>query len=147
MVNFTVIAAITKKKILGYQIFKGSPKAQGIGAFMISLLENNPQILENPSQYVFFMDNASIHTAYILKPFFENLRVLFNAPYSPFLNPIEEFFGNWKFYFRKRFSQNTTNIRVRIHQSLLDIDTTNLFSFFMHSVTFLKDCLEMKPIL
>jgi len=60
--NFSVIAAITKNKILGFQIFKGSITAEDYGAFIASLLNNNQRILKNPSQYVFFMDNAPIQS-------------------------------------------------------------------------------------
>jgi len=44
--NYSVIAAITQEKILGYQVFKGV-KAVEFGVFMISLLQNNQEILQN----------------------------------------------------------------------------------------------------
>ena len=93
------------------------------------------------------MDNAPIHRANNLKSFFSNFRVLFNASYSPFLNPIEEFFGTWKFNFRKKFTQNTVDILQKILRSLQEIDNSLLFSFYVHSMTFLKDCLNEKAIL
>ena len=145
--NYSVIAAITKSKILGYQIIKGSIKADDFGAFIASLLNNNPNILKNRSQYIFFMDNAPIHKAKSLQPFFQNFNILFNAPYSPFLNPIEEFFGNWKHNFRKKFRENTVNIADKIVRAVQEIDNALLYSFFMHSLSFLKDCLSRKPIL
>ena len=39
------------------------------------------------------MDNAKIHKCNIIKPLFSHLNIFYNAPYSPFLNPIEEFFS------------------------------------------------------
>jgi len=93
------------------------------------------------------MDNASIHKALTLKPFLNKFRILYNAPYSPFINPIEEFFGNWKFYFRKRFAQNTIEIIQKIHQALLDIELSNLAWFHIHCLQYLLGCLKMKPIL
>ncbi len=128
--NYTVISAITKGKILGYQLFKGGVTADDFGAFIALMLQKNPEILESRSQYIFFMDNAPIHRAKSLKPFFENFRILFNAPYSPFLNPIEEFFGNWKHNFRKKAFQNTVDI----------VDK----KYFIHSFSFFKDCLKQK---
>jgi len=145
--NYSVVAAITKSKILGFQIFKGSVNATGFGAFVSSLLKNNPEILKKPSSYVFFMDNAKIHKAKILEPFFSNFYILYNAPYSPFLNPIEEFFGNLKHNFRKKINLNTVDILEKILRSFREIDNSILFSSYVHSMTFLEDCLDEKAIL
>jgi hypothetical protein len=38
------------------------------------------------------MDNCPIHHTEKLKPFFDNLNIFYAAPFSPFCNPIEEFF-------------------------------------------------------
>ena len=77
--NYSVVAAITKSKIIGYQIFKGSVAAEEFGSFIASLLNENPEILLNRQRYVFFMDNAPIHKAEILKPFFENFNILYKV--------------------------------------------------------------------
>ncbi len=145
--NYSVVAAITKSKILGFQIFKGSITSQDFGGFIMSLFLSNPKMLEQASKYILFMDNAPIHHAKILKPFLSNFKILFNAPYSPFLNPIEEFFGNWKFNFRKKFRENTTSVEERILKSVLEIDNALLFSSFMHSLSFLRDSLDGSSIL
>lgn len=144
--NYTVIAAITQSRILGYQIFKGGVNAQDFGGFMSSLLNNNQDLLKNRHKYIFFMDNAPIHKAKLLKPLFEHFQVLFNAPYSPFLNPIEELFGNWKHNFRKKYSLNTVGMIQKILESVKEIDYALLYSSFIHSITFLQDCLNRKPI-
>jgi transposase len=39
------------------------------------------------------MDNARIHHAKILKPIFCKLNIFYSPAYSPFLNPIEEYFA------------------------------------------------------
>lgn len=144
--NYTVLAAITRTQVLGFQIFKGSVTAEDFGAFISSLLNRYSRILLNPSKYIFFMDNAPIHKAKVLKPFFSNFCIMFNAPYSPFLNPIEEFFGNLKFNFRKKFAQNTLDILQKILKSFQEIENSLLYSFYLHSMTFLKNCLDKKPI-
>ncbi len=145
--NYSVIAAITRGRIIGYQIFLGGIKAEDFGGFLSSLLNNFRDFQENINKYVLFMDNATIHKAKLLKPLLENFQVLYNAPYSPFLNPIEELFGNCKFQFRKRYVQKEKNMLEKILDSVNSIDEANIFSFFMHSVTFLQDCLDEKSIL
>jgi transposase len=42
------------------------------------------------------MDNARIHKALKIFPVLDSLNIFYSAPYSPFLNPIEEVFGTWK---------------------------------------------------
>ena len=42
------------------------------------------------------MDNAKIHKCKKLQPLLSKLNILYNAPYSPFLNPIEKFFALFK---------------------------------------------------
>ena len=46
----------------------------------------------------FFMDNSQIHKGVELKEFIESKghKLHFNAPFTPEMNPIEEFFGAWK---------------------------------------------------
>ena len=40
---------------------------------------------------MFFKDNASIHKSKMLETFLHSLNIIYNAPYSHFLNPIEFF--------------------------------------------------------
>lgn len=94
--NVTLISAITKDSILGIQIFKGGLTAYDYGAFLINLLLKHPHIAENRQNYCFYMDNAPIHHAVVLKPFYNHLNILFGAAYAPYLNPIEEYFGTIK---------------------------------------------------
>jgi len=134
--NFSVIAAITNSKIIGYQIFQGSITAEDFGAFLSLLLNHNSDILENSSRYAFFMDNARIHKALLLQPFLKNFDIFFNTPYSPFLNIIEEFFGLLKFRFRQKISVNTKNIAEKIALAASEIGRELIFSSYVHTVSF-----------
>jgi hypothetical protein len=79
----------------------GSVRAGDFGSFIIDLINENKFISENLKNTIFYMDNARIHNAKILQPLFSKLNIFYSAPYSPFLNPIEEFFGNLKHIIRK----------------------------------------------
>ena len=50
--------------------------------------------------YVFVMDNVRTHKALAVEDLLKEITVCYTAPYSPFLNPIEELFSTWKHYFR-----------------------------------------------
>lgn len=60
------------------------------------------------------MDNCSIHKATVLDDLYECLHIFFLPPYSPFLNPIEEIFGTWKFFYRKRLLEADYSLMERI---------------------------------
>jgi len=92
--QLTAIAAIDSNGRIGYvDIVKGKNTAQTFNAFFKTLVEEYKE-----EDVVFFLDNASIHRKEDLKcgEGYKNHAILFNAPYSEELNPIEMFFSSWK---------------------------------------------------
>jgi transposase len=69
-------------------------------------LENLVEVLRNRTRktFIIFMDNASFHkTEPVLKFLNDNdVKCIFNAPYSPQLNPIETCFGFLKRWLRRK---------------------------------------------
>ena len=108
--NITAIVAFSKKKFYGLQLFSGGVKAQDFSCFIINLINNNEELKSNPENFIFFMDNARIHNSKITQNFFNCLNILYNAPYSSDLNPIENLFGVVKNNFRINNSERNTNI-------------------------------------
>ena len=60
------------------------------------------------------MDNATIHHAKYVKNLLDILPIFYLAPYSPFMNAIEEVFGITKFHYRKQILQNSLNLDKNI---------------------------------
>ena len=144
--NYSVIAAITSKKFLSYQIFHGSIKADDFGGFVTKIFTEIPELKNKRLNYVIFLDNASIHRANILKPCLRKYHVIYNAPYSPFLNPIEELFGIWKYNFRNLVFDKSKNVVQKITESCTNLDLESISSYFIHSIEFLDDCINKNPI-
>jgi len=144
--NHSVIAAVTKEKILCYQIFQGSVKSQDFGAFVLNMITNIDEVKGNLENAILFLDNASIHRAKILSNLREIISFQFNVGYSPFLNPIEEFFGLWKFHFRKNFSAQESDVSRRICMSITHIKAHHILSFFYHSLSFYNASLNRQKI-
>jgi len=65
--NLSLIAAMTQDRILGFQVIKGSVTAKDFGAFLVSLINSTQLVNDGLDKYVFFMDNARIHHAKIIK--------------------------------------------------------------------------------
>ena len=78
-------------------------KGLDFGSFIINLIDKIDFVKLNLKNVIFFMDNAKIHKCKALKPLFSKINIFYNAPYSPFLNPIEEFFALLKHKIRERY--------------------------------------------
>jgi hypothetical protein len=63
---------------------------------MGNLINKIDFIKNNLHKTLFYMDNNSIHHSEKLKSFFDCINIFYAAPFSPFCNPIEEFFGFMK---------------------------------------------------
>ena len=92
---------------MGFKFVEGGVNASTFGAFICQLIEVYPQILNPRTKMCIVLDNARIHHAKILKTLRSFIKILFLAPYSPFLTPIEEFFGLTKHYYRKMILTNS----------------------------------------
>ena len=107
--NFSVIAATTADGLLDDQIFKGSVKSKDSGGFFANLTNYLAETC--PDNCVFLMDNASIHKAKLFQNAVKkSYAILFNAPYSPMLNLIEEVFSKWRAVFRNLLPKNQTDL-------------------------------------
>ena len=89
----TLILAVSKDKVYGGQIFETSAKGSDFGTFLINLLKNNNELLENLETVYFYMDNAKIHQSKILNQLLSKLNIFYGPPYSPFIDMIEECFA------------------------------------------------------
>ena len=101
-------------------------KGVDFGSFLLELIHNNKEIKENLRDYVFYMDNASIHKAKKLKGLYSKINVLFAPPYSPFLNPIEEVFCWVKHYVRKLKFNDREKLIKNLHMALQQMDAKKI---------------------
>ena len=88
---------------------------------------------------IFFMDNAWVHNRDDLKYLCHeaNQIILFNAPYTPDLNPIEMFFAEWKKkVFKRAPVLPSQEVLISIlKDTYLDIDESTIRSLFIHVQT------------
>ena len=144
--NYSLIAAMTANKMLAFQIFKGSVKANDFGAFISQLFTKITGLKINMKKCVLFLDNASIHRSRNLEPFLKKFNILYNAAYSPPLNPIEELFGSWKASFRKQIFHHFQSVIEKIISSYRTFEKKDISHYFKHSLSYLWNCLEKNPI-
>jgi transposase len=95
----TLIAAVTEREVVGMQLIEGGVDASLLDNFvfhMVLQMRRQPQY--QGKSMVLFMDNAVIHRHEMVLNTCRKLgvSVLFNAEYSPHLNPVEQLFGQLK---------------------------------------------------
>lgn len=100
--RYTVSAAIDCFGIVDYVVFRGSCTAHLLFKWMLYSLGAHTNPFPQPHSII-VLDNASIHK---YEPFLElcrlfDVRILYLPPYSPHLNPIEQFFNILKSELRK----------------------------------------------
>jgi transposase len=98
-----ILPAYTQDGVLFYRVFQGSTDSAVFEDFVEELLEHCGRWPEPRS--VLVMDNASFHRSERVKMMCDEagVKLVFLPPYSPDLNPIEEFFSDLKRFIKKNW--------------------------------------------
>jgi len=130
-IRYTVISAISNKKVLLNKIIKGSVNGQIFLDFMKELL-----LIIKPQNSI-LLDNARIHHSILLKAYMENMpnKMIYNVPYSPEYNPIEKVFSIIK-HKLKNGKHTNSNIKKHIINSFKNVTETDLQNFYKKSLNF-----------
>jgi transposase len=136
--NLTAIVAISIGGMLHYKLVDGA--ANGV-IFADFLGELQPLL---PPQSVVIMDNVRFHHGNLVQQWAaannHAIRVEYLPPYSPELNPIEEFFHMHKSSYRKinhPIARNRQVMRDRVVASLETLRNVDLSGIFQHMHEFL----------
>ena len=101
------------------------------------LIDRNEKNKRNQWKFKWlYCDNAKFHDVPALAELYSKVNVLFSARYSPFLNPIEELFGNWKYYFRRRKDTLFKDIGFDIVEASMQISKRSCLGFYKHALKF-----------
>lgn len=113
-IRYTIICGITNKKIIHYNIIKGSANGENMITF-IKELDKKIRF-----KYYLLMDNARIHHYNKLKEYIKTtnkFECIYNLPYCPEYNPIEYLFNEFKYNLKKCIIKNKT-IKKYIHKCM-----------------------------
>ncbi|XP_060762799.1 uncharacterized protein LOC132872186 [Neoarius graeffei] len=139
--NVTMCAALTQNGVLHHHATLG-PYNTG---HILTFLDNIHDILapkeENPEQarFVVIWDNVSFHRSQLVQNWFVNhphFSVVNLPPYSPFLNPIEEFFSTWrwKVYDHRPYARLT--LLQAMEEACGDTDAASIQGWIRHTRQF-----------
>lgn len=140
--NYSIISAITQNTVLGCQIIKGGVKGKDFLGFIVNLLRFY-EMEKICTHIVIFLDNARMHHAKIVQESLKNkVTFLFNAAYSPMLNPIEEFFSKFKKEIRKMDLRNDEELITATQHALTTFTPDNIKGYLRHTLKFAEDSLN-----
>lgn len=133
-VSFSAICAISRRGLEKCVILeKETVNADAFTIFFQNLVSD-----VGTRNCYFFMDNAPVHCKEKLEEiaFNNNHQLRFNAPYSPDLNPIENFFGLWKRRLLSMFENMKTvqDIRDCLQNSLSSIQEQEVVEIIDHVI-------------
>lgn len=140
--NYSAITAMDKKGILCIKIVKGGVKGADFCIFIKELIDSQKERFES-RKLILFMDNASIHKSKdYMKKLEKFYNILYNAPYTPQLNPIEFSFSKIKHNVRKLRSKTKENLVRNILHSCELVTEKDAAEFIIHSIKFLKNAVN-----
>lgn len=98
--------------------------------------------------YYIVMDNAPIHTADVIDNMIteRGYKCVYLPPYSPELNPIEQFWSIVKNKVKRSQFQDKEDLATRIAEACNAVPSEHLRAFAQHSVNVFEKCLKGNPI-
>jgi transposase len=110
--RFQILPAYTQDGVIHFRVYEGSTDTKVFENFIEELL---PYCGKWPNpRSVLIMDNASFHHSKKIQRLCDDAGVILRylPPYSPDLNPIEEFFGELKTYIRQVWHEHEGFIKA-----------------------------------
>ncbi|KAI2645112.1 Translation initiation factor IF-2 [Labeo rohita] len=134
--NITMCAAISQNGVVHHHATLGPYNTAHIITFLDTLHDMLTNV-QRPEQtrYVIIWDNITHSSLYSTSP-----------PYSPFLNPIEEFFSAWRWKVYDRHPHQRMALLQAMEEACGDIDQASCQAWIRHSRRYFPQCLGLEDI-
>ena len=111
-----------------FKTFNGSVKEK----YFTEFINANKHILTNK---ILLLDNASIHKCFTLKELCKkyNIKLLYNVPYYPQGNPIEQYFSETKRIFRNKFNYICKSNMLKYIINIFSSSSAYFKNYYKHS--------------
>lgn len=107
--RYQILPAYAQDGIVPRRVFQGSTDAEVFEDFIEQLLQHCNRW--PAPKFVLVMDNASFHRTVRIKQMCSDagVELIYLPPYSPDLNPIEEFFSELKQFIKRKWNEYEAN--------------------------------------
>jgi hypothetical protein len=147
--NYSTAAAMNDNSLYLFQV-QGRPyNIDHFSEFITSLINHLNNDAVQGAHFV--MDNVRYHRSEEVVTLIEahGHFAVFLPPYSPFLNPIDELFNQWKQLIKRAQPTNENELYEAVHTASENISPENcrMYSYVQHMETYLHDCLRRNEIM
>ena len=142
--NITLCAAITQNGVLHRHAHMGPYNTALILTFLDQLHNITAANQIDHMQYIVVWDNVSFHRSALVQNWFQqhpHFTVLYLPPYSPFLNPIEEFFSAWRWKVYDLRLQAEVPLIQAMEEACDQMEVVAMQGWIRHSRRFFPRCL------
>ncbi|KAI2667403.1 Insertion element IS630 uncharacterized 39 kDa protein [Labeo rohita] len=144
--NITMCAAISEDGVVGRRPCVGSYNA----ALIITFLDELNQVCRADGvTYVIVWDNVQFHHSRMVQAWFQahpQFLALHLPSYSPFLNPVEEFFSTWRWKVYDRHPHEQVTLLQAMDDACNDITADQCQAWIHHARRFFPRCLANENI-
>ncbi|KAM4592404.1 uncharacterized protein PAE49_011102 [Odontesthes bonariensis] len=153
--NITMGAAISENGVLTHIPLIGPYNTERLVTFLDALYRDlipeheRGQIGDDLPKHVVICDNVSFHRSNIVRQWFaahNRMLMEFLPPYSPFLNPIEEFFSAWRWKVYDRQPHTQITLLAAMDAACEDITADACRGWIRHSRRFFPRCIARDNI-
>lgn len=139
-------AGIREKKQPAQKLPKGTV-AGHYSRFLSKMMDEMDRFPEMTNHYI-VMDNAPIHGNKEIEEIIEErgYRSVYLPPYSPELNPIEQFWSVLKDKVKRSQFGDTEDLKTRISEASQQVPIEILKNIIKHTADSSNKCLNMEPI-
>jgi len=127
--KYSLIVAINNKKCLAWHLYdQGAVNAERFEEFIEAIASKYRNKL-------FVLDNAQIHKRPRVKEILKDTgnSVVYTLPYSPRLNPIEQFFNQLKHYMKLEKAMTLPKLKESVKNSLEHIKPIHYSNYFAYA--------------
>lgn len=144
--NYSVCAAMREDSLYFFEIQDRPYNSEHYSGFLTQLFEHLTN--EGMTGAYIIMDNVRFHRTQEVIAIIEahGHNPVFLPPYSPFLDPIEELFHQWKSAIRRSVPTNEDDLYTAVHNCSERITADNCRNYIRHSESYLIRCLNKEVI-
>ncbi len=153
--NITTCAAISENGVATHIPSLGTYNTQKLLIFLdclhSDLIPENERGVVGPHlpNYVIVWDNVNFHRGPPIRAWFTahpRMLMVLLPPYSPFLNPIEEFFSAWRWKAYEHQARNQRSLLHAMDAACDDITADQCRGWLRHSRRFFPRCIARENI-
>ncbi|CEG67929.1 hypothetical protein RMATCC62417_04276 [Rhizopus microsporus] len=150
-ISITILGAISADGVIDISLRKPTSAISTRSEHFLSYLNSMMDCLDRNGLHGYYivMDNAPIHKPATIRKLIEDrgYKCVYLPPYSPFLNPIEEFWSKVKSGIKRNPLDTTDRLTPRIMDAVTHVTLKDCRGWIKHSVSFFPRCIAKEEML